>query len=500
MFVVMALVTTFATTPLTHALYPPDYQRKIESWKRGEIDWDTGKPLTEITTMQTGTSETSVADEKIEATHIQKMLIYMRFDNIPSIFALMSILCPPKSTPGRLHPANDQKDEPVQPAIEEPVKPKRRITAHGVHLVGLTERPSSVMQVSEIDEFYQNDPVVNTFETFGQVYDMNASGEIDVVPEGSFADTLSLRATDYGSDFILLPWSDMGSLRDSDMTKSTVSVGDGEFSTFVLRTLKTAPCNAAVLINLSANSLKRDRPSLKRSKSAQSLRSLGPRDPPKPSVPTLGAGTRHIFTALFGGPDDTLALGLTLQMVSKGCTATIVRFAVVGHDEADNGQDELDLVKSKSAAATAAGKSTTAESDPIAIGSANPSGLDRQVTSTKLKNRLVPSAAHSDRQLFDALRGSLPSDVLQRVVFETVELDDPKVQDPAGACIERAVSELSSLPKSVGGLVVLGRNWKLKGFGKREGGDAEKCLGVVGMEILKGSLKGGLLVVKARES
>jgi len=36
----MPLITTFATTPLTSALYPPWYQKKLESWKRGEIDWD----------------------------------------------------------------------------------------------------------------------------------------------------------------------------------------------------------------------------------------------------------------------------------------------------------------------------------------------------------------------------------------------------------------------------------------------------------------------------
>lgn len=39
-FVVMALITTFATTPLVVWLYPPWYQRKLERWKQGEIDWD----------------------------------------------------------------------------------------------------------------------------------------------------------------------------------------------------------------------------------------------------------------------------------------------------------------------------------------------------------------------------------------------------------------------------------------------------------------------------
>jgi Kef-type K+ transport system membrane component KefB len=40
MFVVMALVTTFATTPIVSFLYPPSYQRKLELWKQGKINWN----------------------------------------------------------------------------------------------------------------------------------------------------------------------------------------------------------------------------------------------------------------------------------------------------------------------------------------------------------------------------------------------------------------------------------------------------------------------------
>src|SRR5271156_1939313 len=37
-FVVMALITTFATTPLTTLLYPKWYQDKLKLWKKGKID------------------------------------------------------------------------------------------------------------------------------------------------------------------------------------------------------------------------------------------------------------------------------------------------------------------------------------------------------------------------------------------------------------------------------------------------------------------------------
>src|ERR1700743_3387859 len=89
MFVVMALVTTFMTTPLTRKLYPPEYQKKIEAWRRGEIDWDTGAPLA-------GTDDSSARDslafEKLQSTNMQRLLVYLRLDNMPTILAFMSIL------------------------------------------------------------------------------------------------------------------------------------------------------------------------------------------------------------------------------------------------------------------------------------------------------------------------------------------------------------------------------------------------------------------------
>lgn len=66
----MALVTTFATTPLTSVLYPLHYQRKLESWKRGEIDWDSGAPLSG------GTSDVdAITVQKLESAKVRSLLV-----------------------------------------------------------------------------------------------------------------------------------------------------------------------------------------------------------------------------------------------------------------------------------------------------------------------------------------------------------------------------------------------------------------------------------------
>ena len=82
----MALVTTFATTPITAALYPPWYQRKLEAWKRGEIDWDSGAPLLD----GSGVQEDSITREKMESSRIKSLLIYLRLDNMPTLLAFVS--------------------------------------------------------------------------------------------------------------------------------------------------------------------------------------------------------------------------------------------------------------------------------------------------------------------------------------------------------------------------------------------------------------------------
>ena len=74
----MALITTFVTTPLTSALYPPWYQQKLQAWKRGEIDWESGAPIR---------SEHSSVDEEMhrqkrEPSEIRSLLIYLRLDNM----------------------------------------------------------------------------------------------------------------------------------------------------------------------------------------------------------------------------------------------------------------------------------------------------------------------------------------------------------------------------------------------------------------------------------
>jgi len=84
MFVVMALVTTFATAPLVSWLYPPWYQQKLELWKKGKIDWD-GNPI-----LPPGV-DSDVEEMYRQGDVATRLLVYLRADGPSSILSLIKM-------------------------------------------------------------------------------------------------------------------------------------------------------------------------------------------------------------------------------------------------------------------------------------------------------------------------------------------------------------------------------------------------------------------------
>jgi len=146
MFVVMALVTTFATTPLTSMLYPPWYQKKLASWKSGETDWD-GNPINSEGASD-GTRDTSL--EKLQSTQVRKLLVYLRLDSLPSLFTFIDLLGGDKATvKTKIHRSRLDLEAVPEEGESSTEGSKRPLEVHGLRILELTERTSSVMKVSE---------------------------------------------------------------------------------------------------------------------------------------------------------------------------------------------------------------------------------------------------------------------------------------------------------------------------------------------------------------
>jgi hypothetical protein len=435
-FVVMALVTTFVSSPLTAFFYPVWYQKKVESWRRGEIDWDTGKPLD-----GSESSRNSVQYEKVAAEKVKRLTVYLRLDSMPNLLAFTSLFGGNADKPApKIHPSKAitaTKDNTTHST--EDVAPARPVEAYGLRLLNLTDRGSSVMQVSEIESYTAHDPVVNTFRTFGRLHNLAVSGEVLVVPESSFAETLSTRASD--SDFLLLPWSETGGMSEQAIiedkgTKNKLAASS--YTAFVHAALEQSRTPVAVLINKnfggSKNKDQKRGPKLTRTVSSVSLHSVAVTAP-------IADRSHHVFLAFFGGADDRAALRLVLQIAENPqVTATCIHFDVSG----------------------------------------------------------TSSPSPQEDVAFSSLMASLPAEMAARVVFETVVSGSP-VND----VLARARLEVGQAPKNAGDLVVLGRNIARNVALGRDDGDeirnaasAAGTLGVLAEKVWEGKVGASVLVVR----
>ena len=459
-FVVMALITTFATTPLTSALFPPWYQKKLAAWKRGEIDWDGNSLSREDPSDQQGSEDAG----KKNGSEIRRLLVALRLESLPSLFTFVDLLGGEKisSSTTKVHPSLESKAVLSDSDIGEGMRSsKRPLEVHGLRMLELTERLSSVMNESEVDELSAKDPVVNAFHTFGQLHNVAVSGDVQLVPEGAYAEILSQRAQECRSDLILLPWSETGNLSEMvtlGFTEPSQNVfGHPSYNHFVESLLRTATCSTAIFVNNGFGAVPRDGGrNLNRMPSMLSLRST----PEHPTAPLLDR-SHHIFVPFFGGLDDHVALSFVLRLAQNpNVTATIIHIQAKDDDGV---------------------ASSLAQSVfEVAKGEATVSALSTHETSTE-----------QDRTFYISARDSLPEETKSRIIFEdaNTSLD----------VVERARTEVGRNGKNAGDLVIVGRRDAKRSkhtVGHDEQGIGH-TLGETARMMIESGVKASVLVVQA---
>lgn len=446
-FVVMALITTFATTPLTSFLFPPWYQTKLGSWKRGEIDWD-GRPLNR----EDSAGETSTESvEKHSTGEIRRLLIALGLDSLPTIFTFMDLLGGGKleEKAAIVHPSLESKEASPHNAmtIYRPLK------VHGLRMLGVTERMSSVMQEPEIDELSSEDPIIKAFHTFGQLHSVTVSGSVKLVPEDSYANVLTSSAMATHSDLILLPWTEVANPSPT-LPASSLGYNDPSSAQYVESVLEHAPCSTAVFVN-NGFGIQLTPRNPRRLPSMRSLRNLDSNT--ETSLPTVPALERshHIFLPFFGGVDDYVALMLLLQLARNPIvTATVMRMPS----------------SSSSKAGSIASRSQTIT-------------LSKSGTPTVTTATVPETSTERDAEFFHTARNSLPQERGSRVMFCEAE--------SGRGLVELVNGEVGRNTKNAGDLVITGR---------RHGGSVQApshVLGDAAALLMKAGVKASFCVVQA---
>ncbi|KAJ5902584.1 hypothetical protein N7495_003112 [Penicillium taxi] len=465
-FVVMALVTTFLTTPLTVALYPPWYQLKVERWRRGEIDWsgNTLKP-------DTRSDSVALAKDQLKTVPVRKLLVYLRLDGLSGICTLAALLTASRgdsSLAPRVHPSKwpKQNEQTVEDALSSTDEEEKSLRVHGVRLMELTDRDSSVMKVSAGDHALW-DPVVNTFRAFGEWHDISLMAGVLVVPEYSYADTVVDMAHQDVADLLLLPWSETGALTDRQNgfeIDAANRFADGAYPTFVTNIIDRVPGHVGILIEHSPESHNSSgKHPATPSQSGLSIQgSLWTR-------PSTGDRSHHIILPFFGGDDDRFALRFVLQLAQNDhVTATIIQ---VGSLKTNLSEKKIVLSKTASASGS--------------------SGL------------ATVSNEQSDLVFFETIRDSIQDNLKDRVVFQ-VPTAKETLSDPARLAVACVREELDKIYNKPGCIVVVGRHngtsdsvdTILEG---NIGSETQRALGAVGSAMVQPENKvfGSVLVLQA---
>lgn len=454
MFVVMALVTTFATTPLTTLLYPKWYQIKVERWRRGEVDWNGNSAQDD-----SRHDSVAAAKDQLKTNAVRKLLVYLRLDGLSSICTLAALLSPNDQPPvPKIHPEKKKQaaSSPEPAADESPTTEEEasKLQVHGVRLMELTDRDSSVMKVSEIDEYTLWDPVVNTFRAFGQWHDLSIMAGVSVVPEHSYADTVVGMAHQESTDLLLLPWSETGAMSEHQSGLGIDEVNrfaNGPFAEFVSCVLGHTTCNVGVLV---------ERTMYRKPPGQQSLSGMSVWSSVWPAT-----RSHHIVLPFLGGEDDRYALRFVLQLANNDqVTATIIH---------------LDIAIQKPSAGN---------------GSAGPSN------STTVQ-KAVPREFESDITFFNTMRDSLPDALTSRVIFKRITPQNPS-PDPVTLAITTVQDEITQSPHQAGNMVVVGRrNNRVDETPAREDvgeNNVALALGAIGQGMVRSEARvGNVLVLQA---
>jgi Kef-type K+ transport system membrane component KefB len=355
MFVVMALVSTFITTPLTQLIYPARF-RLAE--KDGSVHGHEGDDC----------EEEKSGDGALSRASRHLMVVLDGFEHLPGLLTLMQLMRPSDATlPASESSESNLRHRNVSGSDGESIKEsssssagghpathelrqgapyqsasagRPEVTVSALRLIELTERTSAVMRVAEAEDTLRADPIINVFRTFGQLNHLPVYSSMAVVDASEYAPTVVSRASGASSSLLVVPWTvPQGSIaaptgEASGALPASAPAAAGVFSTisnpfdsifgpgadgptrspqninFVRRVFQTATCDVGLLV---------ERP--------VGTRSTGP----------LGISRRqHVVLAFMGGPDDRAALALVLALcrANRELLVTVLHFKRVAADEA----------------------------------------------------------------------------------------------------------------------------------------------------------------------
>ncbi|WVQ93063.1 hypothetical protein IAU59_000127 [Kwoniella sp. CBS 9459] len=348
MMVIVAIVLTFITTPITLAVYPEHRRNRISESRKKDSEKNVQGGSTNVTGGSGGREETSrvlVILQKLE--HLSAVMFLTQLLEtgstvqrkpfnaaeavghgiIKSEFNDESTSSTPENQLARLPTIGSNHGEASGPQSPAP-------SIDALKLIELTGRTHSVMQSAEKDQLLLTDDTLQLFRQFGQLRGLDVTPHISIVDSESYPQAVADYASDLGSELVIVPWtvppqgssselidpspsasntqaitaSTSGFVSQFDSIFGSETSGSPMYTHFVRRVFSECSSDIALFVDRGFGG----------------SASFAP-----------GSG-QHIFLPFFGGPDDRLALRFVVQLCKHlNVTATIVRVEKpeIGDDE-----------------------------------------------------------------------------------------------------------------------------------------------------------------------
>lgn len=296
MFVFMALVLTFITTPLTLFFYPPRYRDHA------------GMGLERAPTAGTGAT---ASDEFVRSKFA---VVLDGIEQLPSAMTLTQLLRPHSARLNVSDKSLTEKSTESETSASSYSHDKCPISVDALRLIELTERTSAVLRSQSADTLTRHDPVLSVFRTFGRLNRFSVSAFLSVINYDEFSSYVANHAREFGSQAIVIPWPLAPHATEApaghhfglpygpfdSLFSKTSGIDDASSyvvrSQFVRKVFANSPSDVALFID--------------RGLSTDSGSTIYP----------------HVFLPFSGGPDDRLALSFVIQLcLHDAISATVVR-------------------------------------------------------------------------------------------------------------------------------------------------------------------------------
>lgn len=399
MFVVMALVTTFVTTPLTTAFYPERYWRDKLARSQEETSGTGnaggaagagGKGASKGKESEIGGEDdekgsyaagaAAPATSKGEEYFRKRFVVVLeRLESLPSMMTFIKMLQPSShsnvprvslstsssdsvdKTSGEGSSSDDvnelSKDQVAKSKTDQLASSGvtsfvSKITVDAFRLLALSDRTSALLRASESEVTKRADAILNIFSAFANLAFIPHTTSMTIVPTEEYADTVAAHAAETEADLLVVPWVAGTSLdpeHDGPISGNPFESIFGQqknverspqYANFVRKVFLESSSDVGLFLDRGVYHESNHPPSTATNPMASAFCS-----------PNL----QHIFLPFHGGPDDRAALDFVVQLIANNAqmSATVVRFIKVAPEA-----DHLGKVDSSEAPSEAAGSTS----------------------------------------------------------------------------------------------------------------------------------------------